>query len=299
LFIAHILLTGAARSFQEQSVSSSTSITFLILQIVVAFLMVWHVGKYSYVFSKNKKHSILQSLLGFIWFGLIGIFISYYAVQRDYHIVVGKVVSKTNKALRLFLIIIGATVALGVLASIVLSALNAKNLTNKTGVESNSSQSAWVNVISPDGKLSANLPKDWEFNPDNSKVSGNIPTYSWVASDQNGNVAYIIKSENYQSTFKELNFSENMSLADKQKILKALSDNQVKEFVIKDFSSQFIDIQGHTAIKYTGSVIKSGENWNIEGNMILVDKSTYSVIAFYKAGYANEIDRIIKTLVIK
>jgi deoxycytidylate deaminase len=52
-------------------------------------------------------------------------------------------------------------------------------------------------------------------------------------------------------------------------------------------------------ILVTGSVIKSGENWNIEGNMILVDKSTYSVIAFYKAGYANEIDRIIKTLVIK
>ncbi len=67
--------------------------------------MVVLIGKYSFKFTKNKKTAILKSLLGLIWFGGIGIFLAYIAVQRDYQRLIGKVPTKRNKIIKIILIV--------------------------------------------------------------------------------------------------------------------------------------------------------------------------------------------------
>jgi len=54
----------------------------LILQMAPIFLMVYIMGYFSYKISGDKK-KIWKGLWGFLWFGVIAIFIGYFAVKRE------------------------------------------------------------------------------------------------------------------------------------------------------------------------------------------------------------------------
>lgn len=55
----------------------------LLIQFLPAILMVYVMGYYAYKISGNKLIA-LKGLWGFLWFGIIFIFIGYYSVKREY-----------------------------------------------------------------------------------------------------------------------------------------------------------------------------------------------------------------------
>lgn len=258
----HFLLKGYARSLDDQFISVSTSAALIALQLIPALIMVVHVGRYSYKFSKDRKKSILTSLLGFVWFGVVGICFAYFAVQQQYHNAIGKTVPKKSRARINIVKIVCALVVFGVILSLAISALKPKDsLSDEIPVTPEASIN-WVNVISPDGKLSVDLPKNWKFNPDN-QDGGNIYSYSWIAKDEDSSIAYVVKYEDYEPVFKEENITD-LNSTDRHNFLKGLADNQIKEFSASNFSSQFINIQGYDSIKYTASIGTNKEPMNIQ-----------------------------------
>ena len=272
---------------------TSSSYIPSILTILVMLATVGYVGYYSFLFLGNKKHAILASISGFLSLGVIGMLLTYHVVKNDYYKSIEKPYSKR---FLIYGLILAPIILLGVISSTILTTLNEKRLSAITNIETTENLK-WVNVVSPEGKFSLDLPKNSNFNPDD--PTSDIIGYSWSAKDQNESVAYIVKYENHQSTFEKLKISKNLTLEEQNKILKAFSDAEVEKFVVINPSSQFINLKSYPAIKYTGLINKNGDNLNIEENIILVDKSVYYIVAIYKTGYKNEIDRILNSLTIK
>lgn len=179
-------------------------------------------------------------------------------------------------------------IILVIIAVVILSVfLNSKNVN-----QVNENQ-AWVNVVSPDEKLSVDLPKSFEFN--------NTPNgYNWMAKDQNNKVGYVIKYQDYNDIFLKLNMEE-LSSTGKNTFLQSLADDVKKapEYNVSNFSTEFVNIKGYNAIKYTGFISGADGSSNLEGYIILVGKSSYHISVLYVTGANNEINRVLNSLIIK
>ncbi len=272
---------------------TSSSYVPSVLTILMMLATVGYVGYYSFLFLGDKKHAILASISGFLSLSVIGMLLTYHVVKNDYYKSINKPYSKR---FLIYGLILTPIIVIGIISSTILTTLNGKRLSSITNVD-NSENLNWVNVVSPEGKFSLDLPRNSSFNPDD--PTSDIIGYSWSAKDQNESIAYIVKYEDHQSTFEKLKISKNLTSEENNKILKSFSDAEVKKFSVTNFSSQFINIKGYPSIKYTGSINKNGDNLNIEENIILIDKSFYYVVAIYKTGYKNEIDRILNSLIVK
>lgn len=203
-----------------------------------------------------------------------------------------------SKSSKKILIIIFILILVGTISKQILYSINNKRLSIQESLNQQAENNlSWVKVVSPDNNFSMELPQDYKFESDDNVV-GSLYSYSWSVKLHQGFVGYIVKYEDYEPSFKKLNINQLDETAS-NKFLKALADAEIEKFKISGFSSEFINIQGFHAIKFTGKVIKDTAEVNIEQYIILVNKSVYTISSFYVSGYKNEIYRIVNSLSIK
>lgn len=88
IFAVKVISSGILRSQGEQ-LSEGASTTLFWVQALAIGAMVVAVAWYAYKFSGMKK-SLIKGFLGFLWFGIVGIFLAYYAVKYEMNRAVGR-----------------------------------------------------------------------------------------------------------------------------------------------------------------------------------------------------------------
>lgn len=289
LFVLH-LLTKIIPSLPPEGISNPGNYRILLIGnivfgVLVAIAMAVNVGWHAYLLSKKKIY-LLLGLLGLWWMGLVAIFIAYFAVQWTYYKSIGKTISTSQKVLAGILIVISLLVVFSVALTLI-------------STPTPSTQPvAWIKMASPDGHFSVELPSNAEYSASNSP--GSIETYLYSVQEQNDNVSYVVKYENYQPVAAKIGLNiEKSSQTAKQNLLKELVTKLVGELSISNSSSQFITSHGYEAIRYTGVAGPDYESANIEGVIILAGQAVYSITAIYRQGYSHGLDRILNSLVIK
>ncbi len=287
LFFIHLIIKFLA----SQNLGITNLPLLLVgLQIVVALIMVWRVGYHSYLFS-GKKLYLLKGLLGLFWFGLIGIFLAYFAVKLDYCKAIKQNLSLRNKIVAGFLVVY----AFLFMVSMVYAMYVVSSESNQTS--NSSAQNEWVGIVSPNKEFSVSLPNNYELLPSDS--SDSIYGYSYTASEHNDSVLYVVKYQDYQSVYDSEGI-ESLSSSKKLSFLKEIEITDLtNNFNITNFSSEIIKIYEHDAIRYSGVVHEDGETMNVKGVIISVDKVSYSVIVLYNPDYNHNLDRVLDSLVIK
>lgn len=287
LFFIHLIIKGLASQDLE-----ITNLPLLLvgLQMIVILIMVWRVGYHSYLFSGEKLH-LLKGLLGLFWFGLIGIFLAYFAVKLDYCKATKQNLSLRNKIVAGFLVVYAFLFMVSmVYAMYVVSSGNNQNSNSST-------QNEWVEIVSPDKQFSVSLPNNYELLSSDSPDS--IYSYSYTASEYNDSVLYVVKYQDYQSVYDSEGI-ESLSSSKKLSFLKEIEITDLRNnFNITNFSSEIIKIYEYDAIRYSGVVHEDGEAMNVEGVIISVDKASYSVIVLYYPDYNHNLERVLNSLVIK
>src|SRR3989344_1672611 len=174
------------------------------------------------------------------------------------------------------------------------------NNPDRKATESGNSQSneqKWVRINSPDGHFSVELPNNAEYSADNS--AGSVETYLYSVQEQNDNVSYIVKYENYQPIVNQAGLDlENSNQTAKRNFLKELANAEINKLSASNFSSQFISSHGYEAVRYAGTISLDEEKGNIEGVIILASETTLSVTAVYSPGYSHDLERILNSLTI-
>lgn len=290
LFWVHVFLSGASRSTQDKD----AAIFFSILGLLPILIMVWHIAWHSYLFSK-KKISFLKGLLGFWWAGLVGIFLSYFAVQLDYYKATGKKFAPREKFVAISLLVISVLFAISLGDSI--SSVFYLSTTATQQNNQNSDSNEWVRVVSANQKFSVDLPKQWELLADEKK-DGKIEAVVYQAEELEGAIVYIVKYENYESLFKKEGI-DSFNEVQEQNFLKDLVDNQVNELDLSNFSTQFLKVKGFNSIKYKGLLTENSKSTNIEGVMILANKASYSIVVMDEQGFGHNLNRILDSLLIE
>jgi len=287
LFFIHLIIKFVVSQNLE---ITNLPLLLIGLQIIVALIMVWRVGYHSYLFS-GKKLYLLKGLLGFFWFGLIGIFLAYFAVKLDYCKVTKQNLSLRNKIVVGFLVIYTFLF----MVSMVYAMYVVSSGSNQTS--NSSTQNEWVEIVSPDKKFSVNLPNNYELLPSDSPNS--IYGCSYTASEYNDSVLYVVKYQDYQSVYDSEGI-ESLSSSKKLNFLKEIEITDLRNnFNITNFSSEIIKIYEYDAIRYSGIVHEDGETMNVKGVIISVDKTSYSVIVLYDPDYNHNLDRVLDSLVIR
>ena len=281
LFFIHLIIIFLASQNLE-----ITNLPLLLvgLQIIVALIMVWRVGYHSYLFS-GKKLYLLKGLLGWFWFGVIGIFLAYFVVKLDYYKAIKKPLDLRIKIVVGFLIIWLSLFMITMIYGIY----------NQTD-NSSTTQNEWVEIVSPDKIFSVSLPSNYEFLQSDSPDS--VYGYSYTASEHNDSVLYIVKYQDYQSVYASEGI-ESLSSSKKLDFLKEIEIKDLNNFDVTNLSSEVIKIYEYDAIRYNGVVHEDGETMNIEGVIISVDKASYSVIVLYNPDYNHNLDRVLDSLDIK
>lgn len=294
LFFIHIGLIIAIKLVATENLQTfenlSLILLLLVLLILAIFTMVWRVGYHSYLFS-GKKLYLLKGLLGLFWFGLIGIFLAYFAVKLDYCKATKQTLSLRDK-------IVAGFLAIWALFFVITMIYATYNISSDNQVSDSSTiQNGWVKVVSRDKHFSVSLPSNYEFLSSDS--SSSVYGYSYTASEYNNSVLYVVKYQDYQSVFDNEGI-ESLSSSKKLNFLKELANIELDDFssVVK-FSSKFIKVFEHDAVRYNGVVRENGETMNVEGVIILVDKVSYSVIVLYDPDYNHNLDRVLDSLVIR
>jgi len=287
LFFIHIIIKVLATQNFE---NTSSTLLLIGLQLLVALIMVWRVGYHSYLFS-GKKLYLLKGLLGFFWFGLIGIFLAYFAVKLDYCKATKQVLSLRNKIVAGFLVLWTFLFMISMIYAMYIVSSN-----NQIG-NSSKIQNEWVEIVSPDKNFSMSLPSNYEFLTSDSPNL--IHGYSYTANEYNNSVLYLIKYQDYQSVYDSEGI-ESLSSSKKLSFLREIEiADLINNFNITNFSSEVIKIYEYDAIKYSGVVHEDGEAMNVEGVIISVDKTSYSVVVLYNPDYNHNLDRVLDSLVIK
>lgn len=196
----------------------------------------------------------------------------------------------STNALGIFLIILVGIAIIGILSSVVLASLNTAR---EKGLEAQGLD--WATLTSADGKLTVELPRNPEY--DLYDTSDNVYGYSYVASEKDGSVSYIVKYEDFSAVAAQENVDLTNADSDTQNaFLKALADGTVEEYKLIDFSSQFISSQQHNAVKFNGDIIVDGDTLHMEGVIILVGEAAYYVVVLTEQGYTSQFERVVASL---
>ena len=287
LFFIHIII----KFLVSENLEAVNLSLLLAGQMIVALIMVWRVGYHSYLFSGEKLY-LLKGLLGFFWFGLIGIFLAYFVVKLDYCKATKQTLSLRNKMVTGFLVIWTFLFMISTIYTMYVVSSGSNQISDSSTI-----QNEWVKVISRDKHFSVSLPSNYyEFLQDDSPNS--IYGYSYTASEYNDSVLYIVKYQDLQSVFDNEDI-ESLSSSMKLNFLKELANTELDELSIVGFSSKLIKFSEHDAVKYSGAVHENGGIMNIEGVIILVDKVSYSVVVLYNPEYNHNLDRVLDSLDIK
>ncbi len=171
------------------------------------------------------------------------------------------------------------------------------NSDRKSSDSLNQESQQWETITAKDNRFSVDLPKNPVFYP---STPGQIEGYSYLAYDQNRNIAYVVKYENYHASIQESGIEvANASEEVKQKLLKLIADSSIKDMTVSNFSSEFFTYHGYSAIRYGGVITKGSENGNMKGAIILVGESVYTISVLEKTGYTADFDRVLNSLIIK
>lgn len=258
-----------------------------IFAVLVALVMAVNVGWHAYLLSKNKIYFLL-GLLGLLWFGLIAIFVAYFAVQWTYYKSVGKTISTSQKVLA-GILIVWSLLGLYSVASLISASTHADQQSNPL---------AWATITSPDNKLAVELPRNPQYEGDD--TTNTIYGYSYSASEQDDHVQYVVKYEDYSSVAKSTGVDlKNASKTARQSFLKGLIDSTVKSFNLVNFVSEYDDFKGYLADRFSGTIVHNQKSADVKGIIILVGESAYYVISLTDTGYTDSFDRVLNSLQIK
>jgi len=285
LFFIHIII----KFLVSENLESTNVLLLLAGQAIVTLIMVWRVGYHSYLFS-GKKVYLLKGLLGFFWFGLIGIFLAYFAVKLDYYKAIRQNLSLRNKIVTGFLVIYAILFIISMVYTMYV--VSSENIQSSNS----SSQNEWTEIVSPDKNLSLSLPSNYELSLSDS--SNAINGYSYMATEHNNSVSYIVKYQDYQSVF-DSEVIGSLSSSKKHSFLKELANTELDDFSVTNFSSKFTNTYGHDAIEYSGIINDDNKTINVEGIIILIDKVSYSALVLCDPDYNHNLNRVLNSLVIK
>jgi len=159
-----------------------------------------------------------------------------------------------------------------------------------------SQKTLWVHVISPDRKLSMDLPDNFEIDVsiDDSEF---IPGYVYTAYEQRDFVTYVVKYEDYTSIL-DFTKKEMQDESEKHTFLKTMMESNIEDFNMLEFSSAFVKYKEYEAVKFNGKLYDNGLI-DIAGIIILVDNTTYSIIALSEEYKQHNFERILDSLVIR
>jgi len=322
------ILKNVFKSAQMNATDSDAQISFFVLQLFMALLMAISMGYTAYKISGEKK-DIAIGFLGFFWFAVIGIFIGFAAVQniknkklkelkghgaeesKPHSNFIGIKNKEGSYVSSKFIIIIIVVIAVvGFLSTLVVVMLNNTRIESKdAGKTSDIKQvqnseaniqeqsTEWVKINSPDGKMSVTLPREYKLEENN--APGEIPTYSYIAyvnGNKNSSTAYIVKHENYENTFSNLNVNY-LSVAQRKEFLNQLAKllkNDLGEDMT-NFSTKLGSIEEHNAIKFAGDLTSGAQHGKVGGFIILVGRSAYTLSAVYQDESILEFDRFLKS----
>jgi hypothetical protein len=259
-----------------------------VFTVLVAIAMAVNVGWHAYLLSKNKAY-FLFGLLGLWWMGLVAIFIAYFVVQWTYYKSIGKIFSTSQKVLAGILITFSLLIVFSLIPTLI-------QTSTQLGQQDNSS--AWATVTSPDNKLAVELPRNPQYEGDD--TANTIYGFSYSASEQDDHVQYVVKYEDYSSVAKSTGVDlKNASKTAKQSFLKGLIDSTVKSFNLVNFVSEYDDFKNYPADRFSGTIVHNQKSADVKGIIILVGESAYYVISLTDAGYTDSFDRVLNSLQIK
>lgn len=201
-----------------------------------------------------------------------------------------KPVPWATKRIKILIWVVVGLVLLSILSAVVLASLNTAR---EKGLAAQGLD--WASLTSSDGKFSVELPRNPEYNPDDTPDT--VYGYSYTASEKDDNVYYIVKYEDYSGVAKQENIDLAGADSDTQNdFLKGLADSTVEQYKLSNFSSQFITSHEHNAIKFGGDISKDGDTAHMEGTIILVGETAYYVVALAEQGYTSQFDRVVSSL---
>lgn len=309
LFVFHLLLKGLPSVQTTEENYHILFIVSIVLNLFVALAMVGNVGWYAYLFSKKKAYKLF-GLLGLWWAGLTGIFVAYFAVQWTYYKSIGKKFSLREKlvagALTFFsLLFVFSFVSaiISVFSNFDGSDKSIEQVIKSEGVQINSPgevKPRWVQVSSPDGELTMSFPTGYEFKEQNSP--GTIPAYYYqvYTDSETGSIAYTVKHENYEKIFADSNVNY-LSVEQRDKFLKQLAESLKNDLNagISNFSVKSGSIKEYSAIKFSGDLSFKDKQGKVEGFIVLVGHTTYSLSVIYNNESKTEFDRILNSFTLR
>jgi hypothetical protein len=83
------ILKTILKLFTYAEISKTAYSIFVFAQFIPVLLMVYLMAYYTYKITK-KKPFLLTGLLGFFWFGIIGIFVGFFLIKRIKDVELGK-----------------------------------------------------------------------------------------------------------------------------------------------------------------------------------------------------------------
>lgn len=291
LFVLHLIPKGFS-GIETTTNEQATTLFFVALGItlLVALGMVINVGLHAYLFSKKKVYALL-GLLGLWWAGVVGIALAYFAVQWVYYKSINKPFPLSTK------IIAGALAAISLLLMFSVGSALFSGFGQLSNGEVKSSQ-GWATITSPDGQFSVELPRNPQYERDD--TPGTLDGYSYTASEQDDHVQYVVKYENYSSVAQSTGVDlKNLPEDRKKDFLNGIIDSTVDSFDLQNFVSQFTTHKGYLANKFSGKIVQGNDSGNVEGIVILVGEKAYFVIALTDDGYKSDYDRVLNSFQIK
>ncbi|MFA5359989.1 MAG: hypothetical protein WC349_03475 [Patescibacteria group bacterium] len=154
-------------------------------------------------------------------------------------------------------------------------------------------KSEWVQLSSPDNELTMSFPASYEFKEDNS--TGFIPGYSYDAQDKTGNIIYVVRYDNFEQSFLNSNLSDSDGEF-KKAFLEELAKKLKNDISgIQNFSTKPGKIKEYYAIKFNGDITDGSELLKLEGFIVLVGHTTYTLNTVYTNGSLTEFNRILES----
>lgn len=164
---------------------------------------------------------------------------------------------------------------------------------NKPTVSTTTKTDDWEQITSPDGKMTALVPKDWSYTKNEpNEVDG----YNYIATEDGGSIVYVLKYANHQKIYKKNNL--NIDPKDNYKLLNEFLNGEYEDGVLSNKTTQISKFGEFDALKFSGKLTLENKSVFANGIFILVNEQLYTITALNTSGDTSYLDKLLTTLII-